>query len=856
MTAPFTLAAALLAAGPADAVGPGRAPLTAPRPAPRAEVAPEAEPAPPREPLTAVRPVPPPTPERLDVYPPDVSLTDARDRQAVIAVLTLSDGTTRDVTHLAEFRAADATLVEVKEDDGGAVGLGGASDGVTTLTVEHLEFSVDVPVTVAHSDVVPPVTFRNDVMPVFARTGCNMGSCHGAARGKDGFRLSLFGFDPAGDHFRLTREQPGRRLNMAVPKASLLYEKSVGAVSHTGGKRFEDGDRYARVLVDWIAAGAEDDASVPACVELQFFPPAVNLAGAGSTQRTVARAVYADGTDRDVTDLVAFASANPTAAAVGTDGVVTAGETSGAGGAEAFLTARFDVHTVGVPAVVLPARAAPVPAGPAPRNYIDELVDAKLAALRIAPSEVCTDAEFVRRVHLDLAGALPTAEVARAFVASDEPGKRAALVDDLLAAPEFADVWVMKWSELLKIRTTNNFAGKNAVLYHAWLREQIDENRPVDEMVFDLLAGTGGTFSTPAVNFYQTETDTLKTAENVAQVFLGMRVQCAQCHNHPFDRWTMDDYYGFAALFAQVKRKNGDDPREKIIFDGGGAVKHPVTGATVEPKFLGGEAPDFGGDDRGKTRREAVAEWLTSSDNPYFARNVANVVWAHHTGRGVVEPVDDVRVSNPPANAALLDALADRLVESGFDVKALVRDVCTSRTYQLATRANPTNAGDSANFARAPMRRIRAEVLLDGINAVTNAPDKFRGLPLGSRAVEIADGNVSNYFLDTFGRAKRETVCSCEVRTDPNLSQALHLVNGAGHAKVRQGKVVETLLNDGAEPADVLAEITARCLSREPTAAEVAALGEVLSEDGADPRAVLEDYFWAVLNSREFLFNH
>ena len=497
-----------------------------------------------------------------------------------------------------------------------------------------------------------------------------------------------------------------------------------------------------------------------------------------------------------------------------------------------------------------------MPAGPEPRNYIDELVDAKLAALRIAPSEVCTDAEFVRRVHIDLAGSLPTAEVARAFVASEDPGKRAALIDGLLAAPEFADVWVMKWSELLKIRTTNNFAGKNAVLYHDWLRDRIDANVPVDAMVRDLLAGTGGTFSAPAVNYYQTETDTLKTAENAAQVFLGMRVQCAQCHNHPFDRWTMDDYYGFAALFAQVKRKNGADPREKIVYDGGGAVKHPVTGETVEPKFLGGAAPDFKEAYRGKTRREALAEWLTSPENPYFARNVANLVWAHHTGRGVVEPVDDVRVSNPPANAALLDALADRLVESGFDVKALVRDVCNSRTYQLATRANPSNAADAANFAKAPLRRIRAEVLLDGVNAVTNSPDKFRGLPLGSRAVEIADGNTSTYFLDTFGRAKRETVCSCEVRTDPNLSQALHLINGAGHEKVARGKVVETLLKDGAEPADVLAEITARCLSREPTDAELAALAAALAEDGADPRGVLEDYFWAVLNSREFLFNH
>ena len=815
-------------------------------------------------PLIAPRPAPaaaPATPVRLDLYPPAATLSDARDRQGVVAVLTLSDGVTRDVTAGATFALADDIPADDAPasftNDGDGATLRPSADGATTLAATYAGLSAEVPVVVSGAGVTPPTTFRNDVMPVFARTGCNMGSCHGAARGKDGFRLSLFGFDPAGDHFRLTREMSGRRLNLGVPARSLLLEKSVGAVSHTGGKRFEPESEYARTLLDWVAAGAPDDDAVPACVELQLFPPAVVLSGEGDAQRMLARAVYADGTDRDVTDLVTFASSNPVSAALSPGGVVTAGAVSGAGGAEAFLTARFDVHTVGVPAVVLPAEVRFEWPDPPEHNYIDELVDAKLATLRIAPAGLCTDAEFVRRVYLDLAGTLPPAAATRAFVASDDPGKRAALIDDLLAGQAFADLWVMKWSELLKIRTTIQFSGKNAVLYHDWLRDQIDGNTPVDETVRDLLASTGGTFDTPAVNFYQTETDTLKTAENVAQVFMGMRVQCAQCHNHPFDRWTMDDYYGFAAFFAQVGRKQGGDPREAVVFNkGGGEVKHPVTGANVAPKFLGGEVPDFKTEHAGEDRRAVLAEWLTSPENPYFARNVVNIVWAHHTGRGIVEPVDDVRVSNPPANAPLLDALAERFVAGGYDLKGLVRDVCNSRTYQLATRANRTNAADAANFAKAPLRRIRAEALLDSINAVTNAPDKFRGLPLGSRAVQIADGNVSNYFLDTFGRAKRETVCSCEVRTDPNLSQALHLLNGtAAHDKIAQGKVVETLLKDGADPRAALAEITVRCLSREPTDAELAALDDVLAEDD-DPRGVLEDYFWAVLNSREFLFNH
>ena len=849
MTTPLLLAAALFASPePAAAPDSQRSPLTAPRPAP----------APPE--ATAVR---------LAVYPPAVRLSNARDRQGVIAVLTMSDGTTRDVTGEAAFAPADPALAKASVGDADALTFHPLADGETTLTVTHGELSAEVPLTVADAGVTPPVGFRNDVMPVFARAGCNMGSCHGAARGKDGFRLSLFGFDPAGDHFRLTRELSGRRLNLGVPEHSLLYEKSVGTVSHTGGKRFEHGDEYADTIREWIAAGALDDganpgsdknwAAPPACVKLELFPPSLVLSGEGAAQRIVARATYADGSDRDVTHLVAFNTDNPTAAAIDPAGVVTAGPVTGTGGAEAFLTARFDVHTVGVPAVVLPARVRFQWPDPEPANYIDEAVHAKLKTLRIAPSELCTDAEFVRRAHLDLVGTVPPADVTREFVENTDPSKRAALVDELLARPAFADIWVMKWAELLKIRTTNQFSGKAAVLYHAWLRDRIDNNVPVDEMVRELLGSSGGTFDTPATNYYQTETDTLKTAENVAQVFMGMRIQCAQCHNHPFDRWTMDDYYGFAAFFAQVGSKRGGDPRERIIYNrGGGAVKHPVTGQNVEPKFLGGETPDFRGDDRfkGRDRREVVAEWLTGEQNPYFARNIVNLVWAHHVGRGIVEPVDDVRVSNPPANEALLDALAERFVASGYDLKGLVRDVCTSRTYQLATRTNPTNAADAANFAHAKLRRIRAEVLLDSLNAVTGSPEKFSGLPLGSRAVQIADGNTSTYFLDTFGRAKRETVCSCEVRTDPNLSQALHLLNGdAVHGKIEKGKVVQTLLEEGKEPADVLAEITARALSREPTETERAALQEALGA-GEEPRAVLEDYFWAVLNSREFLFNH
>jgi len=382
---------------------------------------------------------------------------------------------------------------------------------------------------------------------------------------------------------------------------------------------------------------------------------------------------------------------------------------------------------------------------------------------------------------------------------------------------------------------------------------------PIDQLVRELLGSRGGTFTNAATNYYQNETDTLKVAENVAQVFLGMRIQCAQCHNHPFDRWTMDDYYGFANFFAQIGRKQGEDPRETIVFNsGGGDVKHPVGGRVVPPKFLGGATPDLAGRDR----REVLAAWLASPENPHFGRNLVNIVWAHFFGRGIVDQVDDVRVSNPPVNEPLLDSLARGFVESGYDFKKLVREICTSRAYQRSTRPNDTNVEDDRNFSRAQLRRIRAEVLLDVMTDATGTRNKFKGLPLGARAVQIADGNTSTYFLTTFGRATRATACSCEVKMEPNLSQALHLLNGdTVQQKIRQGGVVQRLLEAGRTPEQVIEELYLRTLTRKPTEKETAGLMEVVGTDPAARtpaalRETLEDGFWAILNSREFVFNH
>ncbi len=784
-------------------------------------------------------------PSSLECYPPSISLSTTKGSQRIVVQATYADGVTKDVTAQAHLVLANNKLARLERGV-----LLPVTDGKTQLQVSYAGRTLSVPVEVFNSGVTPPISFKLDVMPVFMKAGCNAGSCHGASRGKDGFRLSLFGFDPDGDYFRLTREQIGRRINLAIPEESLIVQKGLGAVQHTGGVRFGTNSPLCKTLVTWLAAGAPNDATNIAQLSgIEIFPKSAVMEGSNTTQRLIVRARYSDGTERDVTPLTVFISNNDGTAKVNDEGVIAAGQRG-----EAFVQARFGEFNVGAQVIVVPKNSQFVWPAVATNNYVDEAVYTKLKKLRVAPSEVCDDATFMRRVTLDLTGNLPTPEETRKFVAEGSAGKRERLVDELLNRKGFAELWVMKWAELLEIRTRENVVfPKGALLYYEWLRDEMLTNAPLDHIVRKLLTASGSSFENPAATYYQVEPDTLKMAENTAQVFMGMRIQCAQCHNHPFDRWTLNDYYGFAAFFARVGRKPGDDPRETVFFDRhDGDVKHPVSGMVMKPKFLGGNTPEI----KGESRREALAQWLTSPDNPYFARNVANIVWAHFMGHGIIDPVDDARISNPPSNPELLDELSAKLVEYHYDFKKLVRDICTSRTYQLSTLPNATNQQDDRNFSKAALRRVRAEVLLDCISEVTETQDKFPGLPRGAKAVEIADGNTSTYFLTTFGRASRTTVCSCEVKTDPNLSQALHLLNGDTlQRKIEEGAVVKKLLKAGKTPQQIIEELYLRCLSRPPTAEEMVKLQKFLAPD-AKPEDVLNDVFWSLLNAKEFVFNH
>jgi hypothetical protein len=780
----------------------------------------------------------------LRVYPPRVTLLTAKDRQTVVVQAEYVDGITRDVSSRATLTFANPALVRRE-----GIALFPVADGETELKVEFGGQALTVPVKVEKATQPRDISFKLDVMPIFMKSGCNSGSCHGAARGKDGFRLSLFGYDPDGDHYRLTRELSGRRIDLAVPASSLAVEKSIGAVPHTGGKRFEAESELCRSLVEWVTAGVPADAAnVATCTGLEIYPKQAVLDGEGETQQTTVIAHYSDGTDRDVTSLALFLSNNDNSAAINDVGLVTAGKRG-----EAYIMARFATHTVGSQYIVLPKGLQFTFPEATPVNYVDELVNNKLKKLRLAPSGIANDETFLRRLYLDLTGTLPTIEEYDRFMSSSDPEKRNRQIDELLNRKEFTELWVGYWAEWLMVRSSLQISYKAMLLYYNWLADQIASNVPLDKMVQNLLGANGGTFKAPQTNYYQNETDTLKVAENVAQVFMGMRIQCAQCHNHPFDRWTQDDYYSFAAFFSQVGRKGGEDYRETIVFNsGGGEVAHPVGGRVMAPKFLGGDTPNVAG----KDRRILMAQWLASPQNPYFAKNFANRVWAHFFGLGIIDPIDDVRISNPASNPELLDELAKRFTATNYDFKQLVRDICRSQAYQRSTERNDSNREDEKNFAHANLRRIKAESLLDCISQATNTKDKFQGLPVGARAVQIADGNTSTYFLTTFGRATRETVCSCEVKMEPTLSQALHLLNGdTVNSKIQTGGLIDKWLGQKVEPAQIAERLYVACLSRKPTPEESVAF-QSLPSAGAEVKQVLDDLFWALLNSREFLFNH
>lgn len=782
------------------------------------------------------------------VYPSAIQLEDQTDVQRLIAVESREDGVTLDRT--PEVAVAFDKEGIAKFENGKFVPVG---DGEATATVTYGDKSATVSVKVANAAVNPEESFKNDVEPVLMKAGCNAGSCHGSAQGKNGFRVSLFGFDPAMDYINLTRDNRARRMNPGSPAESLLLQKATGNVVHDGGSRFEKNTPLYDTLHKWISEGAKNDpAPPPSLTGVEILPKAAVLEGPGSQQRFVVRGLYSDGSDRDVTNLAIISSSDDLTCPLD----VPTATTTAADPGEGYVMARYGSFAVVSKVIVIPqglTMAWPEDAKPA--NYVDDFIFDKLKKLRVLPAAACDDPTFVRRAYVDILGILPTAEETRSFLADTAPDKRAKLIDTLLERPEFNELWAMKWADLLRVQTVPNQVDRKALnRYNDWLRNAITTNKPIDQLVRELLSAQGGNFTEPAVNFYVAEPNPLQMAENVAQVFMGIQLKCAQCHNHPFERWTMDDYYSFAAFFAQVGQKGSSDPRERIVFDRrGGEVNHIKDNRAMAPKFLGGDTPDC----TGKDRRAVLADWLTAPDNPWFAKTIGNRVWAQFLGRGITDPPDDVRVTNPPTHPELEEALAKRLIDVKYDLRAIVRDICNSYTYQMSTQPRNETVTDKRNFAYQNVRRLGAEQLLDAIAKVTESKVKFPVLPLGANAAQVADGNSGNYFLGLFGRPARSTVCTCERRAEPTLAQVLHLINGdtMTNALNASGGRLEKLASSQLTPGQMAEDIWLAAYSRTPTTDEQAYVENYINT-AADKKVAIEDVMWSVLNSKEFVFNH
>jgi hypothetical protein len=710
------------------------------------------------------------------------------------------------------------------------------------------------------------VSFRNEVMAVLSRGGCNMGACHGNQNGKGGFKLSLRGQDPGADFAALTRDALARRTDLHRPADSLVLLKATASVPHEGGKRFGPDSPEYDILRRWIAAGAPPDAAdTPRLKSLAVTPSEAFLVEPDDRVKLRVRATFDDGQVRDVTRLAVYEPSNPTTAVDG-DG---AARRRGFG--ETAILVRYLDRQATVRLAWVPQRPGFTWPDVPEANFVDHHVFARLRALRMRPSDLSTDGVFLRRVYLDGLGVLPTAAEARAFLADRDPAKRQRLIDRLLERPEFADFWALKWSDLLR-NEEKVLDARGVVVFHGWLRRAIADGKPLNELARDLIAARGSTYAHPPANFYRALRDPQVRAETVAQVFLGVRLQCARCHNHPFDRWTQDDYYGLAAFFPRVQYRIVENNRgdrldthefagEQIVWLArDGEVLHPRSGAPVRPRLLGSaEAVDGRVD-----RLQVLADWVARPDNPFFARAQVNRVWYHLLGRGLVDPNDDFRASNPPVNAPLLDALTADFVAHHFDLRHLVRTILTSRTYQLSAVPNDTNREDETNFAHALVRGLQAEQLLDALSQVTGATVKFPGHPEGTRAGELpgvragrergTGPSEGERFLQTFGKPVRSLTCECERSEDTTLAQAFQMVSGELLQRLlsEPDNRLGRLLKSGRTDREVVEELYLAALCRLPAEKERMA-AEALLGRAKDRRAALEDLTWGLLNAREFL---
>ncbi|MEC7566750.1 MAG: DUF1553 domain-containing protein [Planctomycetota bacterium] len=768
--------------------------------------------------------------------------------QQLIVTGTYDSGQQRDLTREAEFTTSQDGIVQVSST-GYVTPI---AEGDVTVRV-RIKSGPDTSVNLKVTNIVVdlPVNFGNEITPVFTKYGCNGGGCHGKSSGQNGFRLSLLGFEPDEDYEFLVKEGRGRRVFPAAPERSLLLQKAAGVVPHGGGARLEVKSASYNLLSRWIEQGmpyGNEDDPVVTHIEVQ---PVERLMQRDGTQQISVIAHFSDGSTRDVTRTTAFDSNSTEMAEVDLSGLVTTSQLTGS----VAVMARYQGH-VGVFRATVPL-GIKVDQLPKANNFVDDLVFKKLVQLGLPSSIVSEDAVFMRRVTVDIAGRLPTLEESEAFLSSTDENKRAAWIDHLLAGTDYADYFANKWNAVLRNKRRADGDKLATYGFHDWIRNSLHENKPYDQFVSEIVTATGTAGSNPAVAWYREVKDQAAQVEDTAQLFLGLRIQCARCHHHPFEKWSQEDYYGFAAFFSRVGRKKSDTPGYDRVFynQGKASAKNPKTGNNVPPTGLGSEPLDLAIEE---DPRQHLAAWMSDPSNEFFAKALVNRYWKHFFGRGLVDPEDDMRVTNPATNPELLDALAADFVKSGFDLKHLIRTIAGSSTYQLSSEPNTWNKDDKQNFSRYYPKRLNAEVLLDSIDQVTGTTTSFAGVPAGTRASQLPDNGFSSYFLTVFGRPESSSACECERSSEANLAQSLHLLNsGEIQGKLTSGSGRAALLSkeSGRDHSVKIRDLYLLSFSREPTAEEQEiALAHI--EKTGDAKIAYEDIVWALINTKEFLFNH
>ncbi len=773
-------------------------------------------------------------------------------RQQLVVTGEYLSGQLRDHTHSAKYTVEPAGIVEVAAD--GMVSP--LKDGVATVKVADGGKETTVAIYVEGVANQIQINFKNQIVPIFTKLGCNSGGCHGKASGQNGFKLSLLGFYPDEDYEYLVKEARGRRLFPTSPAESLLLLKATGKSPHGGGKRMEEGSYEYRMLYRWIEQGmpygSPDD---PYVVGIECVP-AQRLMDRGADQQITVVAKYSDGSSEDVTRMALY-EANDTEMAEATETALI--KTLDLAG-EVAIMARYQGQVSTFRATV--PLGADTSAIPAPANFVDEAVFSKLKLLGIPPSELCDDATFLRRVHIDVTGTTPTQDEVVAFLADPSTDKREKLVDRLLDTEAYADYFANKWNLVLRNKKRRNEDLAATYSFYRWIWDSLYENKPYDEFVRDVVTASGEASINPAVVWYREVDEVNEQVEDTAQLFLGLRIQCARCHHHPFEKWSQNDYYGFSAFFTTVGKKNVfgaiNTQSDKRIFHNEkvAQAQNPRSKQNLKPAGLGSDALEIPPE---RDPRHYLADWMAREDNPFFAKALVNRYWKHFFDRGIVEPEDDMRETNPPSNPELIDALSQNFIKNGFDLKWLVRTICNSRTYQLSALPNDYNLKDKQNFSRYYPKRLTAEVLYDAFHQVTDSTQGYSGLPAGTRAIQLPDASIGPYFLKVFGQPQGDTACECERSQEANLAQSLHLLNssevqtkiasGSGRAAKLSGDKART-------DDDKVRELYRWAYSREPKDDELQIAMAHIKKHEASPKVAYEDIVWALINTKEFLFNH